>query len=92
MQKLTLAISLSGGAGGKKLVEEGALKGVTAVHGLHVWPPLPAGTLGTRVRACIEGFVQCAGACLLALQNLLMACKWACLSHPCFTGQAGSLV
>ncbi|KAK9797378.1 hypothetical protein WJX73_007694 [Symbiochloris irregularis] len=38
-----------GGAGGKKLVEEGALEGVAAVHGIHVWPPLPTGIIGTRV-------------------------------------------
>ena len=42
-----------GGAGGKRLVEEGALEGVAAVHGLHVWPSLPAGIYGTRVRVAI---------------------------------------
>lgn len=30
-------------------MEEGALEGVAAVHGIHVWPPLPAGIIGTRV-------------------------------------------
>ena len=39
-----------GGAGGKRLVDEGALAGVAAVHGIHVFPSLPAGTYGTKVR------------------------------------------
>lgn len=38
-----------GGAGGKKFVEEGALKGVSGIHGIHVWPPLPAGIIASRV-------------------------------------------
>jgi metal-dependent amidase/aminoacylase/carboxypeptidase family protein len=37
-----------GGAGGKRFVEEGALKGVLGVHGIHVWPGLTAGTVASR--------------------------------------------
>jgi metal-dependent amidase/aminoacylase/carboxypeptidase family protein len=36
-------------AGAKHMVEEGALDGVTAVHGLHVAPSLHSGVIGTRV-------------------------------------------
>lgn len=39
----------TGRAGGKRMVEEGALDGVSVVHGIHVWPSLPAGVIGTRV-------------------------------------------
>lgn len=39
-----------GGAGGKKFVEEGALRGVSGIHGIHVWPVAPAGTITSRVR------------------------------------------
>ena len=38
-----------GGAGGKRFVEEGALEGVLGVHGIHVWPALPAGLITSRV-------------------------------------------
>ena len=38
-------------AGAKHMVEEGALDGVTAVHGLHVAPSLHSGVFGTRVCA-----------------------------------------
>eukprot|EP00928_Gymnodinium_smaydae_P092206 TRINITY_DN76015_c0_g1_i1.p1 TRINITY_DN76015_c0_g1~~TRINITY_DN76015_c0_g1_i1.p1 ORF type:complete len:444 (-),score=70.22 TRINITY_DN76015_c0_g1_i1:199-1530(-) len=37
-----------GGAGAARLVEEGALEGVSRVFGLHLWPELPSGTLGGR--------------------------------------------
>lgn len=40
-----------GGAGGKRFVEEGALEGVSGIHGIHVWPNLPAGVIGSRVRS-----------------------------------------
>ena len=36
-------------AGGKHIVESGALQGVTAVHGLHVWPSLASGVFASRV-------------------------------------------
>lgn len=32
-----------GGGGARLMAREGALRGVGAVHGLHVWPGLPAG-------------------------------------------------
>jgi amidohydrolase len=35
---------LPGGA--KKMVDEGALEGVDAIFGLHLWQPLPTGTIG----------------------------------------------
>lgn len=44
-----------GGAGGKRMVEDGALDGsrlgprVTSIHALHGWPELPLGTVATRV-------------------------------------------
>ena len=36
-------------AGARHLVESGALNGVTAVHGLHVWPGLRSGVFASRV-------------------------------------------
>jgi amidohydrolase len=44
-----------GGAGGKRMVEDGALDGsrlgprVASIHALHGWPELPLGTVATRV-------------------------------------------
>ena len=40
-----------GGAGGKRFVEEGALEGVLGIHGIHVWPGIPAGIITSRVTA-----------------------------------------
>ena len=37
-----------GGAGAKRMREEGVLKGVSRVFGLHVWPALPSGSIGGR--------------------------------------------
>lgn len=37
-----------GGAGAKRMLEEGALEGVSRVFGLHVWPGLPSGSIGGR--------------------------------------------
>lgn len=34
--------------GARKMIEGGALEGVDAVFGLHVWPNLPIGKIGTR--------------------------------------------
>jgi metal-dependent amidase/aminoacylase/carboxypeptidase family protein len=31
-------------------VEEGALEGVQGVHGIHVWPEIPAGLIGSKAR------------------------------------------
>ena len=39
-----------GGAGAKLMVDEGAMQGVSAVFGLHVWPTAPSGVVETRVR------------------------------------------
>ncbi|HCL79732.1 MAG TPA: amidohydrolase, partial [Synergistaceae bacterium] len=35
-------------SGAPRMIEEGALDGVDAIGGLHVWSPLPAGTVGLR--------------------------------------------
>lgn len=40
-----------GGAGAKFMVDEGAMQGVSAVFGLHVWPTATSGTIETRVTA-----------------------------------------
>ena len=37
-------------AGAKHMVDSGTLNGVTAVHGLHVWPGLHSGVFASRVR------------------------------------------
>ncbi|KAG2482906.1 hypothetical protein HYH03_018188 [Edaphochlamys debaryana] len=34
--------------GARRLIAEGALEGVEAIHGVHVMPSMPAGTIGTR--------------------------------------------
>ena len=39
-----------GGAGGRAMVEEGALAGVAGAHAMHVWPGLPSGVVASRVR------------------------------------------
>ena len=36
-------------AGGKFVVESGALEGVAAIHGLHVWPTLKSGMFTSKV-------------------------------------------
>lgn len=36
-------------AGARHIVEAGTLDGVTAVHGLHVWPGLQSGVFASRV-------------------------------------------
>ena len=40
-------------AGAKHIVESGTFKGVTAVHGLHVWPGLHSGVFASRVRVLV---------------------------------------
>lgn len=47
-----------GGAGGKRFVEEGALEGVAGIHGIHAWPSLPAGVIGTRVSQLMHTFLK----------------------------------
>ena len=37
-----------GGAGAKRMREEGVLLGVSRLFGLHVWPALPSGSIGGR--------------------------------------------
>ncbi|NUN48355.1 MAG: amidohydrolase, partial [Candidatus Brocadiae bacterium] len=37
-----------GGAGAKRMVEEGALDGVERIFGMHNWPIFPVGTVGVR--------------------------------------------
>ena len=46
--KLIFQPAEEGGAGAKKLVEEGVLEGVKAIFGLHVWSELPSGVIATR--------------------------------------------
>ena len=48
--KLLFQPAEEGGAGAKVMIEEGALQGVSAVFGLHVWPTAPSGHIQTRVR------------------------------------------
>jgi len=54
-----------GGAGGKRMLEDGCLDGsvlgppVSRIFGLHGWPSLPVGTLASRpgpILACADGF------------------------------------
>lgn len=47
--KLLFQPAEEGGAGAKVMVQEGALQGVSAVFGLHVWPTAPSGHIQTRV-------------------------------------------
>ncbi len=42
------AEELSPTGGSRRMIEEGALDGVKAVFGLHVWPNLPAGVVGCK--------------------------------------------
>lgn len=44
-----------GGAGAKLMVDEGAMQGVSAVFGLHVWPTAPSGVVETRVGTLMAG-------------------------------------
>ena len=37
-----------GGAGAKRMADEGALDGVTRIFGVHNWPVFPVGTVGVR--------------------------------------------
>lgn len=48
--KLLFQPAEEGGAGGKRMCEEGALDAphVERIFGLHVWPQLPTGTIGSR--------------------------------------------
>ncbi|MHA1829273.1 MAG: carboxypeptidase CpsA [Candidatus Heimdallarchaeaceae archaeon] len=46
--KLIFQPAEEGGGGAKKIVEEGHLKDVDEIFGIHVWRELPAGAIGTR--------------------------------------------
>lgn len=48
--KLLFQPAEEGGAGGQRMRDEGALKGpdVERIFGIHVWPELPTGTIGSR--------------------------------------------
>ena len=48
-----------GGAGGKRFVEAGALEGVLGVHGIHVWPGIPAGIITSRVTPANHALTPC---------------------------------
>lgn len=48
-----------GEGGGRVMVEEGALDGLSAVFALHLWPDLPLGTVATKpgpIMAAADGF------------------------------------
>lgn len=47
-----------GGAGGQRLVTEGALEGVGAAFGFHVWPTVPAGAVATRPGFMMAGSLR----------------------------------
>ena len=44
-------------AGGKSVIDSGALKGVSAIHGLHVWPTLQTGNFASKVPLCRRSFL-----------------------------------
>ncbi|DBA69475.1 TPA: hypothetical protein ACH3X2_012815 [Trebouxia sp. C0005] len=53
--KLLFQPAEEGGAGAKVMVDEGAMQGVSAVFGLHVWPTAPSGTIQTRIGTLMAG-------------------------------------
>lgn len=57
--KLLFQPAEEGGAGAKVMVDEGAMQGVSAVFGLHVWPTAPSGTIQTRVSYCSSCLLYC---------------------------------
>lgn len=83
--KLLFQPAEEGGAGAKVMVDEGAMQGVSAVFGLHVWPTAPSGTIQTRVSYCSSCFLLCT--CLVSLIWLVLH-VWIVCSHPdvkCYT-------
>lgn len=56
--KLLFQPAEEGGAGGDIMVKEGALKDVKAAFGLHLWPTIPSGVLGTRSGTIMAGAIQ----------------------------------
>lgn len=58
--KLIFQPAEEGGAGAKKIVDEGHLNDVDAIFGVHVWSELPAGVIATRrgpMNASADSFV-----------------------------------
>ncbi|MCD6362451.1 MAG: amidohydrolase [Synergistetes bacterium] len=58
--KLIFQPAEEGGCGSQKIIEEGGLKGVNAIFGIHVWADLPSGTIATRkgpMMASSDGFL-----------------------------------
>ncbi|KAK9788133.1 hypothetical protein WJX73_003962 [Symbiochloris irregularis] len=53
--KLFFQPAEEGGAGGDRMVKEGATKGVKAMFGQHVWPTLALGHIGSRPGAFLAG-------------------------------------
>lgn len=53
--KLIFQPAEEGGAGGDRMVKEGALDNVDAAFGFHVWPTLPTGMIGTRSGTIMAG-------------------------------------
>lgn len=53
--KLIFQPAEEGGAGGDRMVKEGALDGVDAAFGLHVWPSMRTGMVGTRSGTIMAG-------------------------------------
>lgn len=53
--KLIFQPAEEGGAGGDRMVKEGALDGVDAAFGFHVWPSLASGMIGTRSGTIMAG-------------------------------------
>lgn len=47
-----------GGCGGEMVVREGALEGVSAAFGMHVWPTLPSGVLATKAGVIMAGVLS----------------------------------
>ncbi len=46
--KLVFQPAEEGGAGAKRIIEEGVLNDVKAIYGIHVWSELPSGVIATR--------------------------------------------
>lgn len=58
--KLVFQPAEEGGAGAKKIIEEGVLDDVNAIFGIHVWSELPSGVIATRrgpMNASADSFI-----------------------------------
>ncbi|XP_016477586.1 IAA-amino acid hydrolase ILR1-like 3 [Nicotiana tabacum] len=53
--KLVFQPGEEGYAGASYMLEEGALNGVQAIFGMHVWPYMPTGTIGSRPGPIMAG-------------------------------------